>query len=384
MPLSAPPSRALRRGGLVALGVALAALAARATVRPGVDFGVFHAAGARFRAGLDLYLPPAQFPYRYAPAVAALFAPFATLPFPLARAVWAAVNAAIVLGVAIALDRRLGSRAPLAVPLSWALLAQPLAQELSYGQVDLLVLALALTAFELDRRGHEVTGGALVAAAAALKVAPAVLAVDWAVRRRWRPFAGAAVAGAVLAAVTAARYGVPGALEQHAHWYATQSSDVQYMVDALRNQSLWAMSRTLGLGNAGGALASLGLIALAASARGRRRQLVLLAAIPLVSGYGWPQLFILAVPLLAETIAAGGATAWIAACATGAVSLASYDVAGPRVEDWVYGHRVAGVLLTIAVVCGRFAPVLGEARAPSSSPGAPATAATASGARRGS
>jgi glycosyl transferase family 87 len=384
MPLSAPTSRALRRGGLLALAAAVVALAARATVRPGVDFGVFHAAGARFRAGLDLYLPPAQFPYRYAPAVAALFAPLATLAFPLARAIWAAVNAAIVLGVALALDRRLGRRAALAVPLAWALVAQPLAQELSYGQVDLVVLALALGAFELDRRNHEVTGGALVAAAAALKVAPVVLAVDWAVRRRWRPFAGAAVACAVLAAVTVARYGLAGALEQHVHWYTTQSADVHFMVDALRNQSLWAMSRSLGLGNAGGALASIALVALAASARGRRGQLVLLAAIPLVSGYGWPQLFVLAVPLLAETIASGGATAWIAACATGAVSLLSYDVAGPRVEDWAYGHRLAGLLLTIAVVCGRLAPAFGEAGTRCAAAGAPATAATASGARGGS
>ncbi len=345
-----------RRVGLVGLAVVLALLAVRAAHRPGIDLAVFHRAGARYAAGADLYFTPdGEQPFRYAPGISALMAPLAALPFPAARAVWAAISAALAFLVALALDRRVASRSPLAVPVAWLCLLQPLAQELSHGQVDLVVLALVLAAFHLDDRGSPFGAGALVALAAALKVAPAILALDWVVRRRWRPLVGVALGGVALAALVLARYGVAGALDQHVRWFTTQSSAVSGLLGAhISNQSLWAMTERVGLGKATAALAAALLVAIALSERtSARRRFLLLATVPLVSAYGWPQLFILAIPLLSDVLAAGAVSAALAGLASGAISVLTYDVAGRRVEEWAQDHRVLGVLLLAVVLAGR-------------------------------
>jgi hypothetical protein len=352
----APPGRSWpRRAGLAGAAALVIALGARGAMRPGVDLEVYYRAGAHFRAATDLY-EPVVMRYRYAPGLAALFVPLAAFSFPVARALWAAAGVAIGLAVTLALDRRLGGRSPWAVPAAWLLLAQPLAQELSYGQVDLLVLGLAFAAFALDDRGREAGAGALVALATALKVAPALLLVDWLARRRWRPFAGAAAAGLATLAVTALRYGFAGALELHLRWLASESHFTKYMVDSVRNQSLWALGRAAGLGSAGGAIACAALVAAVLPAERERRRLLLLAALPLVSGSGWPQFYIVAAPLVAWALAGGGAAAWIVGAAAAGVSALSYDVAGPAVERWAFAHRVDALLLTAAVVAARFAP----------------------------
>ncbi len=350
-----PSPRWVRRLALGALALALAFAAVRGAHRPTVDLAVFWRAGARFHAAAGLYDPPGtDMPYRYAPGVAALFAPLSRLPLAAGRAAWSVLSALLVLAVAWALDRQLGARAPLAAPLAWALLAQALAQEIGYGQVDLLVLALALGAFALDDRGREGAAGALLALAVALKVAPAVIFLDLAARRRWGAFLGAAGAALTLVAVTAVRYGGAGALREHVSWVASQSADVGSMIDSVRNQSLWAMARLAGVGRPLAALSCAALLALLLSAP-RRRRVLLLAAVPLVSGYGWPQLFVLGVPLLAATLAEGGRAAWTAGAAAAAISLLGFDVSGPRVEAWAEGHRVLGLLFLVMVLAGRVA-----------------------------
>jgi Glycosyltransferase family 87 len=347
-----------RKAMLIALAVVLALLAFRAAGRPGVDIAVFHRAGARYASGTDLYLTSqGEQPFRYAPGISALFAPLAALPFPAVRAPWAALSAALAFLAALVLDRRVGERSAFAVPLAWLCLLQPLAQELAHGQVDVAVLALALTAFALEDRGSPLSAGALVAVAAALKVAPAVLALDWIARRRWRPLAGAALGALALAALLVPRYGLAGALGQHVRWVTTQSSDVSGLLAAhVSNQSLWAMAERLGFGKAAGALASALVVAVAlTSPDAARRRWLLLAAVPLVSAYGWPQLFILAVPLLAEVISGGNASAAIAGAAAGAISVLGYDVAGRRVEEWAQRNCVLGALLLAVVIAGRVA-----------------------------
>ena len=358
---------ALVRGcGLAALAIVLVLLASRAAQRPGIDFAVFHRAGARFLAGADLYGPVgADFPYRYAPGVAAFFAPFALLPFAVAKAAWAACSATMAFAAALLLDRRVGSRAALAVPLAWACLVQPVAQELAHGQVDLLVLLLVLAAFLAEDRGWDVGAGALLAAAVALKVAPAVLAVDWVVRRRWRAIAGCAAGALALAIALVPSFGIAGALQQHVRWMTTQAADAPTMIGTIGNQSAWAWSRSVGLGALGGAVACLGIVAAMVSERASwRRRSLLLASVPLISAYGWPQLFVLAVPLLSGVIAARGGAAWIAGAAAATVTLASYDVAGPRVEGWTQAHRLLGLLLLVVLAAGRCGTPRAERRAP--------------------
>jgi alpha-1,2-mannosyltransferase len=344
-----------RQVGLALLALGLVLLAARASQRAGIDFAVFHGAGARFARGLDLYGPyGSEAPFRYAPGIAALFAPLAAIPFGVAKALWIFACAAMAFGAALLLDARTGARSALAVPLAWLCLAQPLAQELAHGQVDLLVLLLALCAFVAEDRGWEVTAGALILVAAALKVAPAILALAWLVRGRWRPLLGCGIAAVLLALLLVPGYGLVGAAEQHVRWVTSQSSDAHAMIGTLANQSAWAWSRHVGLAG-GGAVAVLVLLAIAASESrpGPRRDL-LLAIVPLVSAYGWPQLFLLAVPLLAEVLARSSWTRWAGGAAAAGVSVLSYDVAGERVEGWAQQHKLLGALLVVLVLVGRF------------------------------
>jgi len=340
--------------GLACIGVVFVVLAIRATQRPGIDFQVLYRTGGAFRSRSDLYaIPSGIYGYRYAPGIAPLFTPLSYLSFRTALTVWIAISALIAFAVALVLSRQFGARRPLAVPLAWACLLQPLAQELSHGQVDVLVLGLAVAAFEAEDSGRELLAGALVALAAGLKVAPVLLVIDWILRRRWRPFAGVLAAAVLSAMVVVWHLGMAGAIEQHARWYETQSADVSGMIETLGNQSLWSLARHLGLGTAGGAVASLALLAVAISAPARTRRQLLLATVPLVSAYGWPQLFILAIPLLSQILAEGKLAAWMAAFAAVAVSLLSYDVAGQHVEGWAQEHRLFTVFLITVVLAGR-------------------------------
>jgi hypothetical protein len=372
-PAGTPASTVRRRAGLAALFVAFALLAARGAVRNGNDFESYHRSGGWFLAGRDLYAFGDLMPYRYVPGVAALFAPLSSLPFPAARALWAVLTAALAFGVALRLDRAVGPRRALAVPLAWLCLLQPFFQELSHGQVDVLVLALALAAFDAEDRGSGVTAGVLVALAAALKASPLVLALDWALRRRWRPLAGVALGAAILAIVPVFTYGLAGAVEQHLHFLGLNAADIQVRRGEPANQSLWAMAHVLGLPAAAGAAACLALAGAVASTRDLAlRRLLLLASVPLLSGYGWPQGFVVAVPLLATLFAGPPALAWGAGALAAGVSLLSYDVVGLRGEAWAHRHRALGLLLLAVVIVGRAAgPIVARASASRADRGAP-------------
>lgn len=143
----------LRALGLGALGAVFLAMGLRAVRRPGVDFEVFWRTGGAFRAAADLYATPGgAYGFRYAPGVAFLFAPLSFLPFRTALAAWVALTLVLASAVALVLDREVGDRSALATPLAWLCFLQPLAHELSHGQVDVLVLALVVAAF-LARTG---------------------------------------------------------------------------------------------------------------------------------------------------------------------------------------------------------------------------------------
>jgi hypothetical protein len=276
-----------------------------------------------------------------------------------------------VFGITLWLDRRVGPSRALAVPLAWVCLVQPLFQELSHGQVDVLVLALSLCAFSLEDRGRDLASGALVAVAAALKAAPIVLALDFLARRRWRGLVGVAVGSAVLGAAPLFTYGLGGTVAEHLHFLHLNARDIEGRRGEPANQSLWAMSHDLGLGFAGGALASGALLAAALTIREpQRRRGLLLASVPLVSGYGWPQGFILAVPLLSDLFAERARTALAAGALAALVSVLSYDVAGPGVEAVAQAHRVLGCLLLAVFLLGRFTRV-GSRAGPTGNGGRP-------------
>jgi hypothetical protein len=143
-------------------------------VDPLADVRAYYDAGARLNAGLALYEQPAGVDeaafYRYPPLLAILFRPLALLPFEVAGLVWFGVLCTM-LGATVV---RLGVRRR-ATWLLIGILAAPIGWSLAVGQAEVAVSFL-------------VALGApwAVAAAAHLKLLPALAAIYWVGRRDWR------------------------------------------------------------------------------------------------------------------------------------------------------------------------------------------------------
>lgn len=175
-----------------------------------LDFATYYLAAQALSAGQSPYVPASldvlanrqggipHVAYLYPPAFAVLLVPLALLPFPAANALWFGLNLACYLaGVALLL--RL-----LALPIAWrrallglSLLVPALHHTLELGQVTSLLLALAagaLVILQRNRRGAEIVGGALIGAAAAIKLFPLLWALPLLVRRSWFALAGLATA----------------------------------------------------------------------------------------------------------------------------------------------------------------------------------------------
>ena len=128
-------------------------------------------------------------PYAYPP-------PFLMLPrlalaitnqFDLIRTAWFAIQALFVAGVALILARWIGGRegmiAGLLFPAVW--ISIPTMFGLQFGQIQLLVIAMAMLALVLFEEDRRVAPGALLAAACTIKIFPGILLLHLAFRRRW-------------------------------------------------------------------------------------------------------------------------------------------------------------------------------------------------------
>lgn len=144
------------------------------------------------------------------PAAALLAAPFSLLPGAWQVPAWTAADAlAAVIGLLLVF--RYATRTPLEKAVFWAvaLYCPPLYAEVNAGQIGGWVLLFACAGLVLFRSRPAVSGG-LVAAAASLKLYPALMVIG--ARLRWRPFVLAALgAGAVITVVASARLGPIGA-----------------------------------------------------------------------------------------------------------------------------------------------------------------------------
>jgi hypothetical protein len=134
-------------------------------------------------------------PFINPPVVAVAFAPFGALSEPLARWLWAALNAVLMVGCAVWIARGLhGPRRLLGVLVVVA--SYPVYHTLVEGQWSIVLLAAGLAALECARRGSWASAG-LVLSVFWLKpqfiVLPLVALI---VARRWRAVVGAG-AGAV-------------------------------------------------------------------------------------------------------------------------------------------------------------------------------------------
>lgn len=206
-----------RRAGAFALVALLAALAWQSSTRS-VDFPIYHRIATGILNGdYELYppevyggalVPPHGF--RYLPAVAFLFVPFALLPL-----VWAALAFYLLkLAVLAYVSRTAGRWAGLS-PHDWGapllalfVVAGYAAEELRYGNVHLFTVALMVFAFDRVERGAVTTPAIALALAIATKITPLALLGYFALRGRVAVCVATLAVLAALAIAPAAAVGV--------------------------------------------------------------------------------------------------------------------------------------------------------------------------------
>ncbi|MBX9585345.1 MAG: glycosyltransferase 87 family protein [Gemmataceae bacterium] len=221
--------RPWERAALAAFGLLAAAFGVLVEVRSAfgdtrrTDLGVYTRAGWAARNALDPYahVDDRGWHYCYPPPFAVLMIPLAEphspppqagyLPFPVSVAVWYAVSVGCLAYAAHAFAGAVLPDAPRGGRRWWYARAVPVyaclggvGHTLGRGQVNLLVVALVAAAFAASVKGRRYASGAWLAAAATVKVIPALLFADPLVRRDWRALAGGAAAAVVLLGVVPA------------------------------------------------------------------------------------------------------------------------------------------------------------------------------------
>jgi hypothetical protein len=250
------------------------------------DFASFHYAATVSGAGGNPYDPEALeaagradgyrhpiFPFVYPPLALPLMSWSTALGIGTAFRLWFALNYVLAGWIGYVLWHRWGPRDPFGVPLVVASLAAlyPVLNGLFQGQTNLLVLALTLTAlWQVERR--PITGGALLALATMVKVAPALFVLAWVAERRWRAIAAAVVAAPLLALVALPWAGAGAQLDYYTRILPAFSAGTWSVIDVpIRIFGNWSV-----LAWASGAFGSDGT-APAAAAR------AVAAAVPLVA-----------------------------------------------------------------------------------------------------
>ena len=196
-----------------------------------IDLMVYRAGGYAWTHGVPLYgaefpalITLLPLPFTYPPISAVLFAPLAVLSFPLAAGLLAAASLACLVFTSAVTARRLETDrwrvvqfAAVAVVLGT--LTEPVRETLTFGQVNLLLMALVVADCLLVRTPWP--RGALIGLAAAIKLTPAVFVLFFLAHRQWRPVL---VAAATFAVVTVAGFlAAPGA--SATYWFGGVLTD---------------------------------------------------------------------------------------------------------------------------------------------------------------
>jgi hypothetical protein len=191
---------------LVALGVVGVAKGRHAR-----DYRVYVVAGDRFVQGAEIYrdadLP---MPFKYPPPGAALFAPLSRLPYAWGGVLW---NLFGVVCFVFALFKLRTTSIEAAVVL--ITLSQSVPLVLHHGQVDLVILGLAVVAWYEPR---PILAGAALAVACILKSPVGLLALGWLMQRRFRALAWCFATVVVSTIPVFLRYGVVAGLGLWWRW----------------------------------------------------------------------------------------------------------------------------------------------------------------------
>ena len=226
-PTAADVTPALRRlewGMLVLwIGAVIAATLQQGVLRQNNNFLIFRAASIHLLHGQDLYAayPALHFDfYKYSPAFALLFLPFAVLPFAASMLLWNALNAgALWLALGTVLPRR-------GALIARSIVMLDMLGSLQNVQSNALVTALIIFSFIAYERRHTVLGGLAVNVGAAIKVFPLAGASFAIFHPRKVRVAIALALGAVVLVLLPLLVTTPATLwAQYASWRAIESKD---------------------------------------------------------------------------------------------------------------------------------------------------------------
>ena len=278
-----------------------------------VDFDLYRTAEARAMAGENLYrATDGHYQYKYLPAFAFVMAPFAQIPFNVARLIWYAITVGILCvfirwSVASMPERRLSE--PLLVWAAILFVGKYYGRELNLGQTNLLLGMILIGALMAAQRGSSWLTGLLVGIGVFVKPYALIL-VPWV----WlvAGFSGI-VAGAIALAIglllPAFTFGWQGNIDQVLGWYRTVTGTTPENLLVPENVSLattWA--KWIGPGDPATRMAivtSLGVLAVALVIVVKRRGVrspaylefgTLMLLIPLLSPQGWDYVLLLATP----------------------------------------------------------------------------------------
>ena len=191
--------------------------------RPHGNFEIFRAASRHLITGEDLY---AHYPdelqdrFKYSPAFALLFAPFAWLPWPLALFLWSALNALVLF---IAVERLLPPRAAL---VALALLLLEVIRAMQNAQSNALVAGLIVFTFVALERGRLWRAALAIALGASVKIFPlAALSLALPRRRAFRTTAATALIGVGMLILPLLVTTPATLVAQYRSWRAIESGD---------------------------------------------------------------------------------------------------------------------------------------------------------------
>lgn len=140
------------------------------------------------------------------PMVALPLLPLAGLPSLEAKHVWLILNLGF-LALALVLLRRITDLSWRRILLLTFLCILPLRENFLFGQYYIVILLLLCAACYAACRGWRFTSGAVLAAAASLKIFPVFFLILFLRKRNWRAAAGLIAGGAILAAISVAVFG---------------------------------------------------------------------------------------------------------------------------------------------------------------------------------
>jgi alpha-1,2-mannosyltransferase len=159
-----------------------------------IDLSVYRAGGAMLLAGDDLYLSTADLPFTYAPFAAVIFVPLALISANPAGIILSALSV-LALGRALWLMlKQVKGSSPqvFAIALTIALVTEPMLANLSFGQVNVLLLWLVVEDVLGPRSGR--IGGVLTGVAAGIKLTPGIFILMYLIVGDYRRFLAATVA----------------------------------------------------------------------------------------------------------------------------------------------------------------------------------------------